>query len=330
MYKIICEEYFLENVTFIVPAYNDELYIRKCIDSILACKISDFELIIVDDGSTDKTSEICRKYAQNYKQITYIRQENKGVSVARNVGVAAATKDYIIFVDADDQITQFGSEAWSNGKEDVIVFDYYVDNPQAVVSVFTDQEPPLKKKAFIRKYLLTDVFNTVWGKAFNREFVQVNKIEFPVGMKMGEDAVFMGQCFSKASKIQYKKFPFYIYSKNENSVSVKPITSFDDQERLLVFKESFLNTIQFNEANMFKRKAIGNVMSSLRSQTSSFKKFKALMYDLNAHQQLLELLRSDNSYLDIRRLLQTMCLKNNWIVPLYIELKFENWRVGDK
>lgn len=93
-------------ISVIVPVYNVEKYLNECIDSILAQTYTDFELILVDDGATDRCPEICDEYAKKDKRIQVIHQENSGLSVARNTGLDAANGEYITFVDSDDVVSK--------------------------------------------------------------------------------------------------------------------------------------------------------------------------------------------------------------------------------
>lgn len=90
--------------SFIVPVYNTEKYLKKCLDSLVNQTFDNFEIIIVNDGSIDKSSEIIKKYKEKYSNIKSIEQKNQGLSMARNNGVKKASGDYLIFVDSDDYI----------------------------------------------------------------------------------------------------------------------------------------------------------------------------------------------------------------------------------
>ena len=90
--------------SIIVPAYNTEKYIDKCLKSIFSNTYKNFEVIIVNDGSTDKTEDIINKYIKKYDNIIYIKQKNMGLSLARNNGVKKATGDYLLFIDSDDYV----------------------------------------------------------------------------------------------------------------------------------------------------------------------------------------------------------------------------------
>lgn len=92
-------------ISVIIPVYNAQPYLHRCIDSVLASAYSDFEIILVNDGSTDRSPEICRAYAETDSRVIYISQENQGVSAARNRGLAAARGEWIVFLDSDDFIT---------------------------------------------------------------------------------------------------------------------------------------------------------------------------------------------------------------------------------
>ena len=90
--------------SIIIPVYDSEKYLFRCIDSVLNQTRSDFELILIDDGSKDQSTDICKQYAKKDDRVKYIRQENAGVSAARNKGISIASGDYIGFVDSDDEI----------------------------------------------------------------------------------------------------------------------------------------------------------------------------------------------------------------------------------
>ena len=116
--------------SFIVPAYNAENEIDRCIESIVNQKCADFELIIVNDGSTDSTSDKLKKYESTYNNITVINQENKGLSAARNEGLKYVNGDYIIFVDSDDYVNKNSCDYINkiiekHGDIDIVIFDEY-------------------------------------------------------------------------------------------------------------------------------------------------------------------------------------------------------------
>ena len=104
--KNVEEESMKDLVSVIVPIYNCERFLEECVESILKQKYSNLEIILVNDGSTDDSLNICLKYKKNYKNVIVINQKNKGLSEARNAGIRKATGKYIVFVDADDSIDE--------------------------------------------------------------------------------------------------------------------------------------------------------------------------------------------------------------------------------
>ncbi|HEM5188819.1 TPA: glycosyltransferase, partial [Streptococcus suis] len=114
-------------LSVIIPVYQVEKYLKRCIDSVLAQKFIDYEIILVDDGSTDSSPEICDEYSIEHPHISVIHKENGGLSDARNVGIKHAVGEYIFFLDSDDWIspTMFESlkEIISSKKHDIIHFD---------------------------------------------------------------------------------------------------------------------------------------------------------------------------------------------------------------
>ena len=92
-------------ISVIIPVYNTEQYLPRCIDSVLASAYQEFEILLVNDGSTDHSPDICRQYAGKDSRIRLINQKNQGVSAARNRGIDASTGDWIVFLDSDDRIS---------------------------------------------------------------------------------------------------------------------------------------------------------------------------------------------------------------------------------
>ena len=111
----------MPKVTVIVPVYNVEQYLRRCIDSILAQTFGDLELILVDDGSADSSGVICDAYAEKDSRVKVIHQKNSGVSAARNTGLDAAEGEYIAFVDSDDHVDPDYLAALLQTKADLVI-----------------------------------------------------------------------------------------------------------------------------------------------------------------------------------------------------------------
>lgn len=179
----------MPNLSVIVPVYNTEKYLRRCCESILKNTYTDYELILVNDGSTDQSGEICREYSK-YSNVTVINQCNQGVSVARNTGLAHASGKYVIFLDADDycEINTFELciSAIEESVADILIFGHYLESDGNVYGVIT---PPDGGVVF-------DVFDriqcswSVWGKVFVKKIIDDNNITFNPALRTGEDFIF--------------------------------------------------------------------------------------------------------------------------------------------
>ena len=117
-------------ISVIIPVYNVEKYLKRCLDSVINQTYKNLEIILIDDGSTDKSGNICDEYAAKDKRIIVIHKENGGLSDARNKGLDICTGDYISFIDSDDWIENgFYEYVVNNVKDnDLLIFDYYITN----------------------------------------------------------------------------------------------------------------------------------------------------------------------------------------------------------
>ena len=177
-------------LTIILPVCNAEKYLGRCLNSILSQTFIDFEIILINDGSVDKSAEICKEYKDKDKRIIYIEQQNQGVAVARNKGLNEARGEYIGFVDADDYIESNMFQNLINPtlkyKFDVVLSKYKICNNSDFTISTTNIpiEKPLKK-IDIKKYILQSYYTggdsivpALWNKIYNRNFIEKNKLSF--------------------------------------------------------------------------------------------------------------------------------------------------------
>lgn len=109
-----------QKISVIVPVYNAENYLNRCIESVLAQTYTDWQMVLVDDGSKDESLKVCQRYADLDNRIRVIHQENAGPGIARNTGIAAANGDYIVFIDSDDYVEKEYFQLLSGHDEDVV------------------------------------------------------------------------------------------------------------------------------------------------------------------------------------------------------------------
>ena len=237
------DQYDFPLITFIVAFYNCELYIKKCLDSILNQTIKNIEIIVVNDGSTDGVESILKEY-ENFKNVKIITQENKGVSAARNVGIEHATGLYLSFIDGDDYITSDMSEYLLNRclkyDLDACYFDYMLLDCQSGNKITS----PYNFKNFYNQYTFERVLNSrgvnlsilnnsMATGIYKRKIFIDNNIRFNVNVKNGEDCLIKFDNFYLFEKIMYVNKSFYIYCRNRNNSATSTIGNHID--RLIVF-----------------------------------------------------------------------------------------------
>lgn len=205
-------------LSIIVPVYNSEKYLETCVESVLSQTMSDWELILIDDGSTDLSGTICDAYAETDSRIQVIHKSNAGVSAARNDGIAAATGEFIGFVDADDTIMPNMAERMVatalENNADIAMCDPYVimqngSKEQDVIPQFPESR--LLHKQDFTPELLRYFAGTVWRCIYRRVLINENNIRFKLGLKLSEDRIFNLCAMGAASAIYYCREPLYNY-----------------------------------------------------------------------------------------------------------------------
>lgn len=187
-------------VSIIVPVYNAEKVLHYCVDSILKQTYKDFELILVDDGSTDKSGEICDKYANENENVIAVHIENGGVSKARNTGIENAIGDYICFIDSDDYIAEDYLEELINTKEDFPDCDNIWCGFQTVTD-YNDSNSKYNlacEKEKLSEYNCSEIMTLhekwlsqmPWNKLYKTSIIKENNIKFPENLSLGEDLIF--------------------------------------------------------------------------------------------------------------------------------------------
>lgn len=221
----------------IIPVYNDERYVKECLDSLSKQTFDSFEIICVNDGSTDKTQKVLESYATIFTKYKIINQENKGLSMARNIALEEAIGEYIYFVDSDDVLKEDALEvAWNRCKEhnlDALFFSF--EN-------FSDSEKMKSKYAHMinstkRKGRYSQTFNTgqnmliefvnnneyyvtVWAQIAKKDFLEKNYIQFYPGI-LFEDNLYTMQVLLNAKKVMCIKDVLYRKRIRENSIVTK-------------------------------------------------------------------------------------------------------------
>ena len=214
-----------EIVSIIVPAYNAERTINRCIDSILKQSYGNLEIIIINDGSKDSTEEKCMKYTKN-KKIKYIRIKNSGVSNARNIGIENSTGTYIMFVDSDDYIEKNMVERlYDNINEnvDLVICSKNLITVNEKISEKIDIASFTLKKENIIQLYRAKILNPPYCKLYRSEIIKSKSIRFDISISIGEDLLFNILYLKNITKdIKILNENLYNYEKiNKNSLSVR-------------------------------------------------------------------------------------------------------------
>jgi glycosyltransferase involved in cell wall biosynthesis len=246
-------------LSIIIPVYKAEKFLEECLNSIKKQTFSNYEILLIDDGSPDKCPEICDESAKNDNRIRVFHQINQGVSAARNKGIQEAWGEWIAFIDPDDWIDEQAfsilSGALSDQKEtDVLIFDYCLQNKRNAFShlktypeIFYSENKE-KNRDIQLQIISQSLFNwpTNGGGPCNKWFRKeiIKNIFFPVGMKRCQDLVFCLYVYEAAEKILYIQKPLYYYRLNEKSASHSYSAETEEKYNRIFFE--FSNFIKLN------------------------------------------------------------------------------------
>lgn len=206
----------MPKVSVIVPIYNVEKYLEKCINSLLSQTLEDIQIILVNDGSKDNSGNIAKECEKNNKnRIIYVEKENGGLSDARNYGLKYATGDFVAFLDSDDYIEKNAYEEMYNKaieeNADYVECDFIWEFPN---KIRVDKQYPYKNK----KEMLSFVRVVAWNKLIKRQLITDNNLEFPKGLRY-EDVEFTYKLIPFINKFAYVDKPFIHYVQREGSIA---------------------------------------------------------------------------------------------------------------
>lgn len=225
----------MSDLTFsiIIPVYNAEQYLRRCVDSVLAQSYTDFELLLIDDGSRDQSPAICDEYAATDRRVLVFHKPNGGVSSARNLGLDNAKGEYLVFWDADDYVPHNTLEVFDNAIHkygaDVVIGQYQEISTDGTV---INQTNPLDKETlFDHSYITQSIlryaispnsfFGSCWVKTFRRKVFTQHSIRFP-NRRRAEDWIVNIEFLKQANSAVAINDVVYYYVRNDQSAMSKP------------------------------------------------------------------------------------------------------------
>lgn len=247
-------------ISVIVPIYNVEKYLKECLDSVVNQNLKEVEIILVDDGSTDKSKEIISEYESKFPNIVRIELRNKGVSVARNIGLKKATGKYVLYLDSDDFLEEgclnILYKTAEEEKSSIIIFghkeiyDTGISTKVSVVSIEVDDKKIYRGIEVADMVLNCKFLGTAWNKLFNREVLIKNNFMFEPDRYVQDWYPIFVQ-ISKEERISFINKPLYNYRIRENSITTKKtIKSIDD------YSHAASQIVEYSQVNNFDLQSI--------------------------------------------------------------------------
>ena len=214
--------------SIIIPAYNAEAFLPRCLDSIFSQDFSDYEVLVTDDGSTDSTPAILEKYAAVHPNMHVLTQSNRGMATARNWGLEEATGDYVLFVDSDDELMPHALSTLAPHLDgtDIIGFGTRIYNEQTnsasnfPLSTFHFPLPTGWDYFNLHRLQATPVhFVCIWQRAYRRAFLEEHHLRFVDGLRRAEDDLFSTTAFLHATSVKDIADILYIYHVRPTSIT---------------------------------------------------------------------------------------------------------------
>jgi len=214
------------DISVIIPVYNVEVYLKRCVDSVLHQENVSYEIILVDDGSTDSSGKICDDYATQYSEVRCIHTTNAGPSTAKNVGYDIATGNYVAFIDSDDEIKpnmfSLMLQSGYQNNADIVCCNYIQVDEKGNYSHtdHTGQEYVLNQDEALKAILIKDkIYSQCWTKIYKRATLQENGVRNTEGLKTEEDFIYNIRAFACSKTVCIVDKPLYIYTHRSKSLS---------------------------------------------------------------------------------------------------------------
>ncbi len=282
-------------ISIIIPVYNVEKYLDECINSVVNQTYQNTEILLIEDGSTDTSPEICAEWKKRDSRIKVWHQKNRGVSSARNKGMEMAGGKYLLFVDADDYI----DEAYVQGlyeKLDIadIVICGYSRVTETQRQILIGKEGFLSREDLFYHAVCTNIVHgAAWNKIFRKNIIENKKIRFHENIAVGEDMVFVIEYLQYCRSYYYVNSARYFYRKNEQSVMNDTYSS-----------------RQFNKKNLTSLKCISqleNITGTENKMIQNYIKYRAVRSSIRLMLQMVIGNYADNV---IFKRIQMNCQKN--------------------
>ena len=283
-----------------IPAYNAEKTIKRCIESVLSQSFSDFEVIIINDGSIDSTKELVSKYASIEKRNKIYNQDNIGVFPTRLYAISKCSGDYVISLDSDDELVDncldIINKYLNLNNIDILVFNAYniLSNGK-----YSARREEMKNNTildynsidyYLIKLIESDNYNSLWNKAIRRDLINISLLNNYINVNIGEDNLILIDCFIKAHKVLFISDILYKYYTNVGMTKYFRLDSFSNLKNRIDAKKSILSF--YDKKNYFYELDVFFVKSC--SKILVYSKNKLLKNNYNEFNILLKQMYNDN------------------------------------
>lgn len=296
-------------ISIIVPVYNVEKFLHRCIDSILAQTFTDFELLLINDGSKDNSGIICDEYAAKDNRVRVFHKENGGASAARNYGLDKAVGQYICFIDSDDWVDKdYIERLLPNEDEDMVICSYMYDTGEIfhLSDVVRDKQDIGKVLHILIDHM---AICAPWCKIMRRDIIEQNNIRFDVNVSAGEDMLFVCDYFSAGpDRIRTISQPLYHYYVADSGSLSHRIVDFATTEYILDCIKKRVDKLSkvydWDSNDGYKRHLctqLNNMLAYAKKRPSFFERLKYMKRTVDNHH--IRVLLSDVEYIVKRKCL---------------------------
>lgn len=272
-------------VSIIVPIYNVERYLERSINSLINQTLKEIEIILVNDGSSDNSLEICEKYKKYDNRIKVINKKNEGVSVARNVGIKNARGEYIVFMDPDDNISNTMYEELylkiKNNACDICLCNYIIVHGKSEMTC----ELPLAEGIYKSDEIKEVIFNmiggeklesdvimgSVWRGIYTKELIEKNNIYFPIDIRPMQDLIFITNYLSKCKTMYIDITPYYYYYVNPNTAMTGYKSNmWDNNKRVCTMLEELVKKNKFEKdiGERLTNRCVNSALASISNEAN--------------------------------------------------------------
>ena len=316
----------------IIPVYNVEKYINRCVKSILSQRYNNLEIILIDNGSTDRSGSICDSYANEYANIFVYHIENHGVGSARNFGLSKARGEFIYFVDSDDYLVgnlfaEFEDKLTPD--LDLLVFSYYNSFEQEMIEKnrtkkilpYNGSYDKYDFSKIFKDLFLSDMLYTVWNKFYRREFLIENNISFEK-YELGEDVRFNLNAYRNVNKVYLSQDSYYVYviGRKGSAMSSYNPKRLQYQLQELKLVDSLLKDWNIDSSNLDNtvksRILMSNIHNISKQKLPVIKKVK-LVKEICKSKDMADFIRNDSSILN--PLVKMLLRCRMYIVLIYLK-----------